>query len=110
MSTAGPIDSHRDHRATSLLTYDAWLYGGRKFDLYYYEVDQGEQTQLFHPTDYVDITETESRKRAACFAHLSQKPETSFWPLHDMMNRFRGMECGVKFAEAFVQQNLVKRS
>ena len=104
--THWPIDSHRDHRAASLLTYDAWLHGGRRFDLYYYEVDQGEQTQMFHPTDYVDISDTEARKRAACFVHASQKPETSFWPLHDMMNRFRGMECGVKLAEAFVWQNV----
>lgn len=101
--THWPIDSHRDHRAASLLVYDAWLQGGRKFDLYYYEVDQGEQTQVFHPTNYVNITDTESRKRAACFAHASQQPETTFYPLHDMMNRFRGMECGVKFAEGFVR-------
>jgi len=100
--THWPIDTHRDHRAASLLVYDAWLQNGRKFDLYYYEVDQGEQTQVFHPTNYVDISDTESRKRAACFAHASQQPETTFYPLHDMMNRFRGMEYGVKFAEGFV--------
>ena len=45
-----PIDSHRDQRAASLLTYDAWLEGGRTFDLYYCEVDQGQQTQVFTPT------------------------------------------------------------
>ena len=103
--THWPVDSHRDHRAASLLTYDAWLEGGKKFALYYYEVDQGEQTQVFHPTHYVDITQTESRKRAACFAHASQQPETTFYVLHDMMNRFRGMECGVKFAEAFIRHS-----
>ncbi|HXY01463.1 MAG TPA: PIG-L family deacetylase [Candidatus Limnocylindrales bacterium] len=101
--THWPIDSHRDHRAASLLTYDAWLDAGRKFDLYFYEVDQGEQTQVFHPTHYVDITQTESQKRAACSAHVSQQPETSFYVLHDAMNRFRGMEFGVKYAEAFVR-------
>jgi len=103
--THWPIDSLRDHRAASLLVYDAWLASGRKFALYYYEVDQGEQTQIFHPTHYVDITQTESRKRSACFLHASQHPETDFWPLHDMMNRFRGMECGVKYAEGFVRHN-----
>jgi N-acetylglucosamine malate deacetylase 1 len=101
--THWPIDSHRDHRAASLFAYDAWLKSRRKFELYYYEVDQGEQTQVFHPTHYVDITKTESQKRAACYAHASQAPETSFYVLHDMMNRFRGMECGVKYAEAFVR-------
>jgi len=103
--THWPIDSHRDHRAASLLAYDAWLGSGRKFSLYYYEVDQGSQTQVFHPTQYVDISETESRKRAACFAHASQQPETSFYPLHETMSLFRGMEIGVKYAEAFVQHN-----
>jgi len=100
--TQWPVDSHRDHRAASLLAYDAWLAGGRQFDLYYFEVDQGEQTQIFRPTHYVDIAETLSRKKAACFAHASQLPATTFWPLHEKMDRFRGMECGVANAEGFV--------
>jgi N-acetylglucosamine malate deacetylase 1 len=101
--THWPIDSHRDHRAASLLVYDAWLESGRRFDLYYYEVDLGEQTQVFHPTHYVDITQTESRKHAACSAHASQQPETTFYPLHNTMSRFRGLECGAQHAEAFVR-------
>lgn len=101
--THWPIDTHRDHRAASLLVYDAWNQGGRNFDLYYFEVDQGEQTQIFHPTHYVDIANGLDRKKAACFAHASQHPETDFWPLHEAMDRFRGMECGVKDAEGFVR-------
>lgn len=102
--THWPIDSHRDHRAASLLTYDAWLDSGRKWDLYYFEVDLGEQTQNFHPTDYVDIDPTYDIKKVACFAHLSQQPSTTFWPLHERMARFRGMECGVEHAEGFVRE------
>jgi LmbE family N-acetylglucosaminyl deacetylase len=101
--THWPIDTHRDHRVASLLVYDTWLEGGKKFDLYYYEVDQGIQTQIFHPTHYVDIAQSVSRKQAACFAHASQHPETDFWPLHEKMDRFRGMECGVKDAEGFIR-------
>ena len=106
--THWPIDTLRDHRVMSLLVYDAWIESGKKFDLYYFEVDQGEQTQQFHPTHYVDITQTEDRKRAACLVHASQRPETSFYPLHEKMNRFRGMECGRELAEGFVRhcQNL----
>lgn len=101
--THWPIDTHRDHRAASLLAYDAWLSGGRRFDLYYFEVEQGEQTQIFHPTHYVDISQTVDLKQAASFVHASQHPETDFWPRHEAMNRFRGMECGVKVAEGFVR-------
>lgn len=98
--THWPVDTHRDHRAASLLTYDAWLDGGRKWDLYYFEVDLGEQTQNFH----VDVGPSYGVKKEACFAHVSQKPATSFWPLHERMMRFRGMECGTEHAEGFVRE------
>lgn len=101
--THWPIDSHRDHRAASLLAYDAWLDGGRRFDLYYFEVLQGVQTQEFRPTDYVDISAVAGVKKDACFAHASQRPATDFWPQHEEMARFRGIECGVGQAEAFVR-------
>lgn len=100
--THWPIDTHRDHRITSLMVYDAWQRMNRKFSLYYFEVETGMQSQNFHPTDYVDITEFEARKREACFAHDSQHPD-EVYKLHDAMNRFRGMEFGCKFAEAFVR-------
>ena len=79
------------------------LKAGRKFALFYFEVDAGAQTQLFRPTHYLDITETEERKRKACYAH-TDGPQ--FYPrYHDLMNRFRGLECGCKFAEAFVHHH-----
>jgi LmbE family N-acetylglucosaminyl deacetylase len=99
--THWPIDTHEDHRATSLLVFDAWLRLERKFGLYYFEVMTGSQTSQFLPTHYVDITATEARKRAACFAHSSQNPE-EFYAVHDQMNRCRGMEYRVKYAEAFI--------
>jgi LmbE family N-acetylglucosaminyl deacetylase len=102
-----PVDTHRDHRAGSLLTYEAWLKtrgGPSAFALYYYEVMTGTQTQVFHPTDYVDITTTERRKRDAIYAHVSQKPDEWF-PVHDQMNRFRGKEHGCEFAEGFVRHD-----
>lgn len=104
--THWPIDSHPDHRACSLLVYDAWLRIGRKFALYYFEVDLGAQTQCFRPTHYVDITTTEPRKREACFAHKSQHAATGFYPnYHVKMHQHRGMESGVRLAEAFVHHD-----
>ncbi len=102
--THWPIDTHEDHRATSLLVYDAWLRMERKFALYYFEVMTGMQTSQFSPTHYVDITATEVRKRAACFAHASQNPE-EFYAVHDQMNRCRGMEMRAKYAEAFIHHS-----
>jgi LmbE family N-acetylglucosaminyl deacetylase len=98
--THWPIDPHRDHRATSLLVYDAWLKSGRTFQLYYFEVKSGLQTQMFRPTFYVDITATEERKRKACYLH--SHGEQVYTSHTDLMNRFRGLECGCRFAEAFV--------
>ena len=48
---------------------------GKKFAFYYYEVSNGEDTLMFSPTEYVDISGVEARKRAACYAHASQTPD-----------------------------------
>jgi LmbE family N-acetylglucosaminyl deacetylase len=97
-----PIDSHRDHRAASLLTYDAWEQDDRRFELYYTEVNVGEQTSNFQPTHYVDITPVLDRKRQACLAHISQDPGSFYSQYHEPMQRFRGMEYRCQAAEAFV--------
>ena len=101
--TQWPIDNHRDHRAITMLTYDAWRQSKEKFALYYYEVSDGEDTLQFSPTHYVDITETEPIKRAACYAHASQTPDR-YYALQDQVALFRGVEGGYKRAEAFVLQ------
>jgi LmbE family N-acetylglucosaminyl deacetylase len=100
--THWPIDGHRDHRAISALAYDAWLSMGKKFGFYYYEVSNGEDTLMFLPTDYVDISGTESRKRAACYAHASQAPD-KFYALQSQVTRFRGVESGYAQSEAFIR-------
>ncbi len=100
--THWPIDGHRDHRAISMLAYDAWLAGGKKFAFYYYEVSDGEDTLMFPPTDFVDITAAEPRKRLACYAHASQAPD-KFYALQSQVTRFRGVESGYQQAEAFVR-------
>lgn len=97
--THWPIDVHMDHRAASLLTYAAWLHGGKKFPLYYMEAELGTQTQNFVPTHYVDITTVEQRTHEAWKALSLWYDEV--WPLHDRMRRMRGGERGCKVAEAF---------
>lgn len=102
--TQWPVDSHRDHRATSILVYDVWLNRGKKESLYYYEVLSGIQTEVFHPSVYVDITTAEEQKRKACYAHKSQNPD-EFYAIHKQMAAFRGLEQGCKYAEAFIYHN-----
>ena len=78
------------------------LHMDKSFGLYYYEVSDGEDTLMFSPTDYVDIGQTESRKRAACYAHASQSPER-YYSLQSQITRTRGLESGYAQAEGFIR-------
>jgi LmbE family N-acetylglucosaminyl deacetylase len=100
--THWPIDSHKDYQAASMLTTQAWMRGGKKFDLYYFEVLSGIQTVGFHPTDYVDITSTRETKRKAVYCHASQHPAEIYSHGHELMEQFRGLEAGYAAAEAFI--------
>jgi len=100
--TQWPVDNHRDHRAISVLVYDAWLGMKKSFALYYYEVSDGEDTVMFHPNEYVGITDVEPQKRAACYAHASQSPDR-YYALQDQVAKFRGLESGFTRAEAFAR-------
>ena len=102
--THWPIDSHRDHRVCSIITYDAWRQSGYSFDLYYGEVMTGLQTQNFSPTLWVDITDTHDKKVEAYRCHLSQDID-AVQDYHDSMEILRGMECHAKYGEAFIKQN-----
>lgn len=107
--THWPIDTHPDHRAASNLVYNAWNWfrwdENKAFDLYYYEVLTGAQTQNFNPGYYIDITDTFDLKRKATMVHVSQHPEDWF-DEHEKMAIFRGLEAGSEYAEAFVRQGV----
>uniref|UniRef100_UPI00321672A4 PIG-L deacetylase family protein n=1 Tax=uncultured Draconibacterium sp. TaxID=1573823 RepID=UPI00321672A4 len=98
-----PIDRHRDHRACSILVYDAWYNHGRESVMYYYEVMSGRQSQNFSPSNYVDITSTIEQKHKACNAHKSQKPDDWYQESHGQMEIFRGLEFNTKYAEGFIR-------
>jgi LmbE family N-acetylglucosaminyl deacetylase len=101
--THWPIDSHKDHQCASLLTIQTWVRSSNKFTLYFFEVCAGEQTMLFHPTDFVDITDTQEQKRKSVYCHTSQDPAGIYACGHASMEDFRGRELGVKAAEGFVR-------
>ena len=98
-----PIDTHKDHECASLLTIQTWVRSANKFMLYFFEVCTGEQTMGFHPTDFVDITDTQEQKRKAVYCHTSQDPPGIYACGHAAMEDFRGRELGVKAAEGFVK-------
>lgn len=101
--THWPVDSHKDHQLASVLTIQSWLRTKAPFTLYFYEVCIGEQSFLFHPTDYVDITETQEQKRKALYCHVSQDPPGIYSCGHAAMEEFRGRELGVHAAEGFIK-------
>ncbi len=101
-----PLDRHRDHRALSELVLDTWLKGGKKSALYFYEV--ADDTMMFSPTEFVDISTVEDKKRAACYAHSSQQPDR-WYPKQTQITRSRGIEGGVRQAEAFLRHWESKR-
>lgn len=100
--TQWPIDTHMDHEIASLLTIRSFFAESRPFQLYFYEVDAGAQTQGFRPTDYIDITAVREKKKSALFAHKSQHGEEIYSRHHEVMENFRGRESRVTAAEAFV--------
>lgn len=100
--TQWPVDGHPDHQVTGLLALTAWVRANRKFHLYFYEVNTGSETMAFTPTDYVDIATTHERKKEAMFAHKTQDPVNTYNDFFKPLEEFRGLECGVKTAEAFI--------
>lgn len=107
--THWPLDTHRDHRNASQLTYEGWEALGESFTLAYYEVMTGIQTHHFAPNCFVDISSTSEQKRAAIYTHVCQNPDR-FYPYHAKMEQERGSEANLKRAEAFVvvQEKLPK--
>jgi LmbE family N-acetylglucosaminyl deacetylase len=105
--THWPIDSHKDHQCASLLTVQVWMRANVKFELYFFEVGTGVETMTFHPTDYVDITDVQELKRRAVDCHASQNPPEIYKAgvpgNQAIMEEYRGMQMGVKAAEAFVK-------
>jgi LmbE family N-acetylglucosaminyl deacetylase len=101
--THWPIDTHKDHRACSMLTYNAWLAMANPPELYFYEVMSGEQSQNFAPTHFVDISSVKPIKQQACLAHKSQQMEIYYVGTHGKMEEFRGMEGGFAHAEAYIR-------
>jgi LmbE family N-acetylglucosaminyl deacetylase len=71
----------------------------------------------FQPEEYVDITDTFETKRAMLSRHQSQLGDwlsEQYGPnaleMMEVMARFRGIQCGVKYAEGFIRANAYPRN
>ena len=102
--THWPLDGHRDHACCGILVMDAWRRLDRRFKLFYFEAMSGTQSQMFHPTHWVNIERVLERKHKACNCHVSQHME-DIYEWHGAMEKFRGLECRCNAAEAFAQHS-----
>ena len=114
--THSPNDYMPDHVITSQLVFDASFTA----TLPLYKTDQPAHEPIvpifymdtvaglgFEPTDYVDITDFIETKKKMLLAHQSQHKwieghhQADALDLLQTTARFRGLQCGVEYAEAF---------
>ena len=112
-----PNDYMSDHNEVSKLVFDCSFHAtlplfetgkphhDKVTPIYYMETIMGV---AFQPTEYVDVTDVIDTKRAMLEAHETQ---LTWLRDHDGVDiveemraatRFRGLQCGVKYAEGFV--------
>ena len=103
-----PLEFHPDHRAVANISYNAWLQSGLAFRYFFCETPGGGEmtAQQFVPSCYVDVESVMPQKRAA---HAANRYIQKGIPDADLLARFRGMEYGCQYAEAFVHINTVSK-
>jgi N-acetylglucosamine malate deacetylase 1 len=114
--THPPNDYMSDHVNTSLNVWDASFWAtvplfptrhdaiGRLPALYYADAVMGVES---NPTDYVDVTDVWDTKVKMLLCHESQRrwlaehDNIDYVDTMSVVARFRGIQCGVRYAEAF---------
>lgn len=124
--THSPGDYHPDHRYVGQLVFDAYhqkglpnipgpklppcRFGGTQV----FHMDHPAGIN-FQPTEYVDITDVIEVKREMLRQHASQlvsmkeHSDADIMDMLDVMARFRGMNCGCKYAEGFRREEAFHR-
>lgn len=115
--THSPTDYMNDHREVSKLVFDAsftasvpqYNNGGKSAVVPVYYMDNLAGLN-FNPTEYVDITDEIDLKIEMLECHESQlkwmrdHDNIDFAEFVRSCSRFRGIQCGVGYAEAFTQE------
>ena len=122
--THNPQDYHPDHRVISKLVFDASFVSSLAGittehpphpgvpPLYYFDSINGIN---FEPTEFVDITRTFEMKKEMLGCHKSQLKEfnehedVDYFDMIYIQSRFRGLQCGVMYAEGFTQERAYPR-
>src|SRR2546423_2670149 len=100
--THAPFDYHPDHRITGVLVARATA--GAEAEIWHMDTFGGVG---FVPSAYVDVTETIGAKKEMLRCHKSQLEWMSSYRHADMdyiiewTGRWRGLQAGVRYAEAF---------
>ena len=120
-----PNDYMCDHVAASHLAFDAsFMATCPHYETKYPAIDKiapiyymGTASEVgFNPTEYVDITDVMDIKRAMCYEHKSQIQwmsdnykdavgDKDFLEATMIQARYRGIQCGVDYAEGFRMAN-----
>jgi LmbE family N-acetylglucosaminyl deacetylase len=116
MITHHPTDYHGDHNAVTKLVLDASFLATLPYyvtahplhpvtpPIYFMDTLAGID---FTPTEYVDISATVELKKQAMAQHVSQitwlkdHHHTDILDFIETMARFRGLQCGARYAEGF---------
>jgi LmbE family N-acetylglucosaminyl deacetylase len=125
--THNPVDYNPDHELTSKIVNDIAVMipiaklktDSPPYDkipaIFYFETVHGLS---FVPTEYVDISDVFDIKMAMCAEHKSQsqwmkdnftetvgQSDDDYFETVRICARYRGMQCGVKYAEGFIVAN-----
>ena len=99
--TLWPVDRHPDHSAVSEIAMKAVSMAQKPVELVYFEADD-DQTALFTPSLYIDISAVMDRKLELMRCHQCQNKDD--WLAQAFLRKAsrRGAEAGCTYAEAYL--------
>lgn len=109
-----PGDDHPDHRAVNSLVCSSIVIAQAQFQFPSWKIKKVYFMDSlgginFYPDVYIDVTRAILTKKKMLCEHLSQikvmkkKYKVDLWDIAEATSRFRGIQSGVRYAEAFIE-------